>query len=134
MPAPHGIDQVKLKARCESRQAAEAAIELLSESIAGDPQHFWKIVRDHAAKQLPSVPDPAGPMTDEEAERFDRAVMPYGKYADEFVEAVPVGYLDWLAGQSDDFKDRLRRYVRNERVRERFTGELETDDEDSYDA
>lgn len=124
-----GIDQDKLKARCESRKSADAALELLAESIAGDPQHFWKIVRDHAENQLPSEPNAVGPMTDEEACRFATRLMPYGKYKDEAVDQVPVSYLDWLIGEADHFKDQLRRYVQNERVRQRFADELADDDE-----
>lgn len=126
----YGIDQAKLKARCESRKSADAALELLAESVAGDPVHFWKIIRDHAAAQLPVSPETAGPMTNDEAAMFDNYEMPYGKHKGQCVDEVPVSYLDWLAGETDPFKDKLRRYVQNERVRGRFAEELGDDDED----
>src|SRR5690349_3383311 len=95
----YGMDQSKLKARCESRKAAEAVLELISESVEGDVDHFWKIIRDYASKQLPSLSDDKGPMTDDEADKFGRTRMPYGKFADHIIELIPIHYLDWLVGE-----------------------------------
>lgn len=117
-----------LKSRCDARQAADAALQLLTEAITGDAEHFWRIVRDHAVQQLPRTPKDAGPMTDGETVAFGRKMMPYGKYMGVRVNEVPVGYLDWLVGESDDLKTQLKRYLLNDAVRARVVDEIGWDD------
>lgn len=122
----YGIDSSALKSRCEARKAAEAVLELLTELVAGNSEHYWKIIREFAQKQVPStVGVEVSPMSDKEARLFGETLMPYGKYSRVAVESVPVQYLDWLVGEKDDFKDQLKRYVQNDVVRRRFQDELE---------
>lgn len=121
----HNTDQKALKARCDARKSAEPALQLLAEMLDGDPIHFWKIVRDHAEKQLPAIAEIDPPMTDSEAIKFGNSLMPYGKYSNYPINSVPVRYLDWLVGENDEFKDQLRRYVKNDDVRRRFADEID---------
>ena len=122
-----GIDLEKLELKVKARKAAEAVIELLKESVDGDPKHFWIIIRDTVLKEAPLKPHATQiiPMTDVEADRFEMETMPYGEFKLQPVGLVPMKRLDWYAGQTDEFRDNLRRYLANEKVKARVREELE---------
>lgn len=121
--------QAKLQAKCDSRKAAEAAIELLKESVSGDAQHYWRIIREYAANQLPAELNASAPMTDKEVDKFNKEIVPYGKYKGHTVGNVPMNYLDWLVGERDEFKEQLKRYLQNESVRSQFIEDLDEEEE-----
>ena len=131
----YGIDPEKLKQRVEARKAAEAALALVAESVAGDALHFWTIIRDAGIRKAPF---PGGrhstePMTDKEAAVFGQRVMPYGKYVGDVIECVDLQYLDWLAGTVDEWKPELQRYLLNEGVRSRLFSQLQDDEDENED-
>lgn len=107
---------MSIEARCEAQRAADAAIELLDESVAGDVAYFWQVVRDAALKHVPLKPEQIvamDAMPQDEADRFGRKPMPFGQYVNSPLFTLPLDYLDWLVGseESDTFKKDLRRYV-----------------------
>ncbi len=122
----YGNDPAKVQAKVDARQAAEAGLALLQEALEGDSNHFWKIVRDFAETKVAlstKISDLA--LTDIEASRFGAEEMPFGKYQGIPINSVPLQYLDWLVGEADDFRAKMRRYLLNDGVRERIRSELE---------
>lgn len=80
---------------------------------------FWEVIRDAALERVPlPVTEPkvlrAKPMTDEQAHRFEKEIIPFGQHANTRVGSVPLQYLRWLADQP--FIDELRAYLANETV------------------
>lgn len=73
-----------------------------------------------AQAKLPKEPDPTepGPMSYEEAIRFEKVAMPYGAFEDSEVGNVPRSYLARVLDPST-FNRQLRRYVASRRFQER---------------
>jgi hypothetical protein len=61
--------------------------------------------------------DASEPMSDQEACDFERTKITFGKYAGQNIYDVPIGYLEWLSDQPDDYKRTIRRYLNSPRVR-----------------
>ena len=86
---------------------------------------FWvQLLRD-VLQQVPGdkrpiervVVGPPKAMTEAEAVAFENEAMPFGKYVDVHIGQVPLSYLDWI-DETDNFRSRLDRYLRNPRVRD----------------
>ena len=121
------IDQSKLELKVKARKAAEAAIQLLEESVDGDVSHFWRIIRDFSLIKAPLRPHEVlvVPMTDVEAGRFEIEPMPYGEYKGQYVGSVPMKRLDYYVSWENDFQKNLKRYMANEKVKARVREELD---------
>lgn len=127
--------KTRLQQRCEASKSAQAALELIQESVEGDEQYFWTIIRNAALEKAPleaSGSFQVKPMNDKEATKFEHEVMPYGEFKGKLVREVPLNRLDWLAGTDDKFKEDLRRYLRNERIVDRVKKFLNLEEEDDY--
>lgn len=100
----------QIMALCDGEAAAFA------ESANG--QRFWEAIHAAMLERLPrrEPPQEKQPMTDAQAAMFERAVMPFGVHQGQPIARVPLEYLDWLIGQTDDFKTQVRRYLANKRV------------------
>ena len=95
-------------------EACKRAREMF-ELIGEQPQRFWEALAMICQEQLPvtsKVLDKHGPLNDQEAQAFERVLMPRGRYAGEAVGDVPVEYILWWTEQ-DDFTPMLLRYVRS---------------------
>ncbi len=129
----YGQDVNKIQQRIWAREAAEAAISLAAEFLTSqiDTNHFWKCVREMAdgkTTQPKQALKSKGPMTDVEATRFANQVMPYGEFKGQLIHTVPVERLDWYAGQTDEFKIELRRYLQNETIRDELAEKIKDED------
>lgn len=121
----------KVVENVKAAKAAKDAIELIDTLLAESDltedgiQRFWEKIQDATRVRLP-IPDlPAAKksMTDEEANRFSGHIMPFGQYKGQYIEAVPLRYLDWLVGESELFLAKLHRYLMNPRIQERLDQE-----------
>lgn len=95
------------------RQHAQTIIDLAS-TEAGQDQHFWSLIRDHAIQfaPMPQPKDSVRPMDDSEARGFGRRTLGFGVHRDKRYDEVPLEYLEWLADQNLA----LRRYLASRRV------------------
>lgn len=112
------------------RREAEAVIELAGQQ----PARFWETLIQLAEERLPPKPvpvDPYPPMADDEAAKFERWVMPYGKHGGKPMGDIPVGYMCWLT-DGDDVVKAARRYVRSKRFSERQDAETPQDFDEEY--
>lgn len=66
-----------------------------------------------------------GPMTDDEVNAFKYSRMPFGKFAGKEVGEVPLEYLAWLADQPGDFKEMVRRFLKNPAVQRQHKTEAD---------
>lgn len=91
---------------------------MLREAVqeAGDdiePNRFWTAIHLAAAAEgkVPPPPPSRGiqPMSDEEAARFERNRIEFGKHKGELIQDVPAAYLCWIA--EDEFRENLQRYI-----------------------
>lgn len=105
--------------RIEGREYAE---ELLGLSEAGNRSEafqmgFWRAVANIATEhhQTPSTKPQASTMSDDEAARFERRKIGFGRHADVTYGEVPIGYLIWLHGSSVE----LSKYLRSDRGQRR---------------
>lgn len=119
------MDQRLMQERIAARKAAEDFLSCAEPH--GDVTHFWKVVRDFALRYAPLPEVRLSPMTDLEVSQFEFEQIKFGKYVGEKIGNIPVNYLDWLVGQNDEFKSKLKRYVLNESVQERFRNEMPED-------
>ena len=109
------------------RQTARAAIDVayLERLLPESQEAFWEYLRDEALKHVPApeVKHPGiAPMNELQAEAFERRELPYGKYkgmlvGDLMTSAADVNYLDWLAGEFDEFRQDLNRYLLSDRAK-----------------
>lgn len=106
-----------LKNRCDAQQAADAACELLRESVTGHVETYWAAILAEAQKHVKLPPQPPPelvPMTDVEAEAFGRELMPFGRYVETPVFRVSLQYIDYIIRTEEElqeFKTNLRRYA-----------------------
>lgn len=106
--------------RAEANKRARELAEWLVETAGEQPQRFWEHVRDLAQAKLPApiVAAKDEEMSDLDARRFERHLMPRGIHAGVRVGDVDCEYLAWWS-DSDEFTRLLRKYVRSSRFRER---------------
>ena len=123
------LDTAKVEAHVAGRKEANVAAELvitaakeLFEASGKEAcDAFWLTIRetlwpDRAAKLAkPATHAPADAMTDEEARLFGNDIMNFGKYKGARVDDVPLDYLEYIDG--DDWRGKLRRYLRSRRIR-----------------
>lgn len=105
-----------IEARCRAEQ--------MRDLIGDETPRFWEELARLAQEQLPPVPAPVDPfaaMDEQEAIRFERHALTFGKHAGESVGVVPCGYLGWLA--ENDFAIDLRRYLKSARFKVRQDSE-----------
>lgn len=57
------------------------------------------------------------PMTDEEAKRFGKETMTFGKHCGKQIDSVDLDYLSWLADNSRQTWRNLHRYLNSPRIR-----------------
>lgn len=108
-----------------AREAAEVCFALLSEylqefeltpdSLAIAWRKLGSMIRCTITQQA-AAQEPQHAMSDEEARRFERRTMEFGKYAGQPIGSeVPLSYLVWLDEQPD-FRRELNRYLRRREV------------------
>ena len=109
-----------LAANIAARREAEEILELIGEK----PVRFWRALAFQVKAKLPPEPEPEQPelMSEEQALRFERTRVPYGKYQDCDVDMVPTEYLCWLI-DGNEFTNNLRRYLKTERFKRRQADE-----------
>lgn len=119
----------RVTARSDAELLLSEALDLAAGLTPGGREHFWRIVRDECAKQLPPPASDArqpDPMSPAEVSRFARVTMPFGKHQGKAIDQVPLRYLDWLVGQpTDGFVAAVSRYLANETIRQQLILELE---------
>ena len=116
-----------------ARKAADEAFELMRLSIKEadiSPEAMavaWQRVHTEIGSvMLPTFAEPeptdSSVMSDQEAKRFERSTMTFGKHEGEQIKDVPMSYLLWIDG--DEFRADLRRYLRREEVQQEQEREL----------
>lgn len=109
----------------EARKAAEEAISLVSElgaelglDVSAKVRYWDEIQRlieeIRGAREASGIHTPLDTMTDEEARRFERSKMKFGKHSGEQIGEVPIGYLLWVH-EEFTFERDLARYLKSER-------------------
>lgn len=113
-----------IKERINGRKRAEELFALLAEDASSLSEcgraAFWESVSSQLIDVLPVSSQPEAnsdqPMSDKSAAIYGReTVFPFGKYAGQRVDEVPIDYLAMLV-DDNDFKKQLRRYLRSERI------------------
>ena len=104
------MDTATIEANIAKRKAIIADVEELVElgenmCVEGqhDPRSFWLAIaamaEDRAGiahEPIPEVkPKPAKTMTDDEAKRFGRKAMTFGKFKNQPINDVDIDYLEW---------------------------------------
>jgi len=119
------------KARIALKKEATATVELLI-GVAGQYENrkefllacrevFLELAPLPKPTAKPPVPMSTVPMTDEEATKFARTKMPFGKDKGKAVKDVELSYLFWIDGENQFGRD-LHRYLLSESVqREQVT-------------
>lgn len=112
----------------ENVKARERAKELI-QLIGQESPHYWKVLSDLAllkiAKPLEQRPRSSkdAPMNGIQAKAFEEEEMPCGKYkhSGASVLDVPTEYLAKMAEGAfyEDFQQKLKRYVKSDRFKER---------------
>lgn len=128
------LNEKLIKAKAAARRQAESYAEDLKEAaraVAKDlmaAETCREVLQDtfleHLAplvwKQTTPEPEvvPSLPMDDEDAKRFEKALVSFGKHEGCPVGEVEIGYLVWLEERSG-FSRNLNRYLRSERGQRR---------------
>lgn len=117
----------RVEQRALGRKEAAAILELVSESVGRLSPEAMETFREELVRFVrPFLDTPeTAPMTDVEVRRFEQTMMPFGKYANHYIEVVPLGYLDWLVGQQEEFYRNVSRYLKNETIAARLKDELD---------
>lgn len=120
------MTQQATKARIAARRAAETVLELAQGEAnrCGDESHFWRELIRLVKETVPIFPA-SGPaagasseppaMTDEQARRWERTPIPFGKYKGQPVADVSLLYLDRLTDEGSFIKS-LKRYLASETI------------------
>lgn len=127
------MDNDRLDQRKHGRQEATAIIELVRELL--EPGHsqdwvnaFWEEIDEFmqrsGAPPKPSASPAPIPMTDAEAREFGHSLMPFGIYTRLEIKDVPLAYLDWWLGESQEFGGQMARFLKNANVAAQLTEEL----------
>lgn len=118
---PEQVVRERILSHKKLREDAESLVALAGEQ----PEKFWRLLADVVASKLPADIEPPA-MTTEQAHSFERQPIPFGKHAGFPIGEVPVSYLLWLTEQPDEFRTKLRQYVKTSVFAER----QETEDHD----
>ena len=99
---------------------ADQVVDLAEPQALKAPQRFWERLRELADQHLPRPAAAVRPelvqMTNVQAKAFGASVLSFGKHQGRRVDEVPLDYLEWLAGQENEFQKNLRRYLLSERI------------------
>jgi len=124
------LDEARLARRASGRLAAKAIIELAKETESPNPDWqtaFWDEMMDWFRKEsLPVRRHKPEAMTDAEVRQFREKEMRFGKYHGQKMGEIPLTYLDWLLGDSEELNRHLTRYLKNEKVAEQLQQDIET--------
>lgn len=123
------LDEARLARRASGRLAAKAIIELAKETESPNPDWqtaFWDEMEEWFKKEsLPERrPKPKAAMTDEEVHHFRHTEIRFGKYNGYEIDKIPLTYLDWLLGTTEEFNQKLTRYLKNEKVAEQLRQDI----------
>ncbi len=104
----------------KARLAAEQVAELADGEAVIHGRRFWrelaKIVMAHVPMPKPSYAKrTVVPMDSKRARLFGSTRLPFGEFAGQRVDDVPMERLQWYADQT--FTDDLRRYLESDRVK-----------------
>jgi uncharacterized protein (DUF3820 family) len=113
-PTAKEIETVKVLWDLIEQELAGADAQVLL-TLLGRRLHARPEMAAEGAKESPQRPATA-PMTDPEARAFGQQVLSWGKHAGRTIDEVPLDYLVWLAGQEDEFRRELRRYLASPRI------------------
>jgi len=112
-----------VKRRIAARQAAIEILEFAKESLNAtmDEHRFWEVLAVEAAVRIDKIVVDDGPssvpMSHEDAKKFERQTMPYGKHVGDTVAEADGDYVDFLV--NSEFARGLRRYVASKHFRKR---------------
>jgi len=83
-------------------------------------RRFWQYVMESAGELVGDevVEKPKQPkiMSDVDARRFGRSLMPFGQHKGASIDEVPIDYLEWLLDQQGTFMEDLGSYMDSERI------------------
>lgn len=119
---------MNLKERIELRKAAKQAAAEMAELLTACCEDasevyidaFWAALIEAFPQRLatPVKTTAEEPWTDQQARAFGQTHIPFGIHAGALVDEVPLEYLVWLVDQPDDFKQKLRKYIRSKRIQQ----------------
>jgi len=111
----------KVKQRIEARKVAEVAIGFVEETISvlgpEQLQHALSVLFEWVFERMdpkPKLVVKAGePMSELEANEFEKKFLGFGRYQNRTIGMIPVSYLEWLVSchEEDEMKHQLLRYV-----------------------
>ena len=115
----------KLEQRVTAGSAARDAIDFYSDSLPEDEGHFWYTLANLAAARCGHVLAPDGPttspMSEAEAVKFERQMLPWGMHEGKAVGDAPASYL--AAIMDNKFSKQVARYVRSSHFKRRLEEE-----------
>lgn len=108
--------KARLSDRIKAANAANSIIGLAIESVTGNEQYFWEVIRDEAIKHAPMKSQPVRgleQMSTPQMKEFESTAMPFGIHKGKMIKYVPIEYLEWLINrnETDKFAEDLRRYI-----------------------
>jgi len=105
--------------RIDARHAAELIAELVDEEAQKYGRVFWEQLHKICCAHVPCLVDEElrkSTMGMQEAREFGRVEIEFGRYEGQCIDEVPMRWLEWYASQ--DFVDKVRRYLRSRRIQE----------------
>lgn len=115
------MDDNTLRNRAAAREQARVAASLVVEEAGHVPSDAQGAFWDELHKMLPETadkvvsPKPDEPFTDRQARAWGRTTMPFGKYAGQCIDEVPIDYLEMLC-DPQPFIRSLKRYLASQRI------------------
>jgi len=129
------MTDAQIKDRVEARGFATETLRIGFDLTFTDDQRlaFWTEIRDRALEHAP-LPEVVAkpkivPMTERTAEFFEKSLVPYGRHnglAVQVAMEIDPEWIDWIAGQPDEFKENCKRYLASERGKARLEGRAVT--------
>jgi uncharacterized protein (DUF3820 family) len=108
-----------LKRRVAGSLMAVELQQLLSNEQLSDTDFMRGLIdrleRDTSSEPIADVAD----VKLEPIARLGATIMPFGKYADDSFNTIPLEYLDWLCGSQEEFYKGLRAYLTHPELKSR---------------
>lgn len=114
---------MSLASNVKGKKLAHEVLALALDTVAGEPadvaSRFWEVMAAESQKRLPAdrpKANPGGPMSDQEAKRFEQQTMRFGQHGGKQIGDVPLSYLVWLDEEGRRFHADLHRYLASELI------------------
>jgi uncharacterized protein (DUF3820 family) len=107
-----------LKENMYQRELAELCFDQLVIDNGEAKPRFWEVIIELAQQQIGATPQTGSEasMTDDEARRFGKQTITFGKFQGKPIDEVPIDYLEWYVDSQQFAKD-VAKYLQSQRIR-----------------